>query len=85
MKTFGGEQESAGDAGLAWGQVKDDECREMCLSGFSVGQNSSCRLLDILEIIWGFGGEAGGIPLQWSRPEVAEARLRGFAIRCQMS
>lgn len=34
MKTFGGEQEeSAGDMGLAWEQVKLDECGGDVLSG----------------------------------------------------
>lgn len=57
MKPFGGEpEESAGDAGLAWEQVKLDERGGDVLSGVSVGQNTSWRFMGILETLWGFAG-----------------------------
>lgn len=85
MKTFGGEQEeSAGDAGLAWEQVKLDERGGDVLSGFSVGQNSSRRFLDILETIWGFAGNP-----RWDSVAVAQAGgyrglVEGFSHMIQM-
>lgn len=45
IKTFEVEQgQAAGDASLYWEQVKVDEGGGDVLSGFSVGQNCSCRI-----------------------------------------
>lgn len=45
IKTFEVEQgQAAGDARLDWEQVKVDEGGGDVLSGFSVGQNCSCRI-----------------------------------------
>lgn len=81
MKTFGGEhEESAGGARLAWEQVKLNECEGDVLSGFSVGQNSSCRFPGIWRLSGALLETPGGVPLQLYRPEVIKAWLTGLAM-----